>query len=247
MIYEIDLHFFAQKLSSLMKERGMVDKKGNPDSKELYKAMYPNNIETDSKNGQSLTDKARAQDNWIKGKNFPQDITKLLELCNALNCNLDYFFTPMQEATHDMHYICEETGLTTQSVETLKKLHDREQYYTDHDMKILNYILSNTGEFSNFINNIGNYIDNQYQIPLHEVLDENGNIHSEALLDPHTGEPYVGILFGQKAFELNGKQFYNQKGVDFSILESHCMLEIQKQLTMWQANYKSKENHETTK
>lgn len=122
MKYEIDLHLFSRKLSSLLIHRGMIDSDGNPDKIALYNALYPNDqISQDlcNKDHQFVTDKTRKIDNWIKGKNYPGRISDILYLCNVLNCDLDYFFTNMEAPTYDIKFISEEIGLSINSIERL--------------------------------------------------------------------------------------------------------------------------------
>ena len=122
MKYEIDTHLFAQKLSALLINKGMKNKKGEPDKIALYNRLYPTNAITDEdckKDRQSVTDKTRNISNWLKGNNYPKRISDVLELCNALNCDLDYFFTSMPAPTHDLYFISHETGLSAQAVNRL--------------------------------------------------------------------------------------------------------------------------------
>ena len=139
MKYEIDTHLFSQKLSSLLIEKGMIDKKGNPDKIALYNLLYPNNKITEKDceiDRQAVTDKTRNISNWLKGNNYPKRISDVLELCNALDCDLDYFFTNMPAPTHDIEFISQKTGLNKKSIDTLNIL-KRSEY-----IGILNYIMS---------------------------------------------------------------------------------------------------------
>lgn len=122
MKYEDDLHFFSLKLSKLLVNKGMIDKKGNPDKIALYNALYEHDKITDElckKDRQAVTDKTRIVDNWIKGKNYPKRISDVLALCNALDCDLDYFFTDMNAPTHNLEFISQEVGLSVQAINKL--------------------------------------------------------------------------------------------------------------------------------
>jgi len=98
MKYVSDLQLFSQKLCDLMKKRGMTYKNNQPDPILLYNAFYPHDqLQIIDQNGNGFgrseySEKTRKFDNWIKGKSYPKTITDMLQLCNALDCDLDYFF-----------------------------------------------------------------------------------------------------------------------------------------------------------
>lgn len=118
MKYEINPHIFRKKLIKIMEEKGYsyVD---------VYNRMYPDLKVKDNVTGQSARDRARKVYNWTHGgdnPSYPKTIDDVLLLCNALDCDLDYFFTDMEEKTHDKAFICEITGLSENAVEILTNL-----------------------------------------------------------------------------------------------------------------------------
>lgn len=122
MKYEINTHLFAQKLSALLINKGMINKKGEPEKIALYNLLYPTDAITDEDckiSRQAVTDKTRNISNWLKGNNYPKRISDVLTLCNALDCDLDYFFTDMPAPTHDLEFISHETGLSAQAANRL--------------------------------------------------------------------------------------------------------------------------------
>lgn len=130
MKYEIELHIFHKKLNQIMIEKGIVDKKGKADPIKLYNLLYPNDQITEDKlklDRQLCTDKTRKVQNWIQGKNYPKSISDILSLCNALDCDLDYFFTDMECPTHDLQFIHKETGLSETSIKWLQHLNELSQ------------------------------------------------------------------------------------------------------------------------
>lgn len=144
--YEINAHLFSQKLHLIMTKMGMVDKKGKPNKIALYNLLYPNDLITDEllkEDRQKVTDKTRNIDNWLKGNNYPKRISDVLGLCNALNCDLDYFFTDMIAPTHDINFISNATGLSDISIDKLHK-------YTSLDCDIVDKFLS-TGAMDKII------------------------------------------------------------------------------------------------
>lgn len=108
-----------------MKKRGMTYKNNQPDPILLYNAFYPHDqLQIIDQNGNGFgrseyTEKTRKFDNWIKGKSYPKTITDMLQLCNALNCDLDYFFTDMNCTTHDLQFIQDKTGLSENAISNL--------------------------------------------------------------------------------------------------------------------------------
>ncbi len=61
--------------------------------------------------------------NWERGYYFPDKVDTLLKLANELQCDPDYLLGKLKESTHDIHFVCEFTGL---SEEAIKKIHDPE-------------------------------------------------------------------------------------------------------------------------
>ena len=119
MIYEIDLHLFGEKLKTILMEKGITNSKNEPDIIALYNLLYPNQPITQedcNKDRQEVTDRTRKLANWLKGKNYPKNIEDILCLCNALDCNLDYFFCTMEAPTHDLEFISNTIGLSSKTV-----------------------------------------------------------------------------------------------------------------------------------
>ena len=237
MKYEIDTHLFSQKLSSLLIEKGMIDKKGNPDKIALYNLLYPNNMITEKDceiDRQAVTDKTRNISNWLKGNNYPKRISDVLELCNALDCDLDYFFTNMPAPTHDIEFISQKTGLNKKSIDTLNIL-KRSEY-----IGILNYIMSDYAILGRFLSNLSLYFDNDYDTPVHYdkklgICVESDDITNSPIISTN-GEKYVSI--GKKLdYDVCGKPAYSTIHVPVSILESHALHCIQAQIDDWKQNY----------
>lgn len=153
MKYEVDLHSFGGKLSSLMIQKGLIDKKGNPDPIALHNLLYPNNTITEQQiknDRQKVTDTTRKYSNWLKGKNYPKTIPELIDLCNVLNCDLDYFFSSLEAPTHDLDYISNTTGLSLESINELNLM-------TTNDKLILNTFIE-----TKCIDKMRNSIENFY-------------------------------------------------------------------------------------
>lgn len=138
MKYEIDTHLFSQKLSSLLIQKDMIDKKGKPDKIALYNLLCPTDVITENDcrtDRQSVTDKTRNISNWLKGNNYPKRISDVLALCNALDCDLDYFFTNMPAPTHDIEFISKETHLSCDAILYIQNATEYEQLILDTILK----------------------------------------------------------------------------------------------------------------
>lgn len=155
MKYVSDLQIFSQKLCDLMKKRGMTYKNNQPDPILLYNAFYPHDqLQIIDQNGNGFgrseyTEKTRKFDNWIKGKSYPKTITDMLQLCNALNCDLDYFFTDMNCTTHDLQFIQDKTGLSENAISNLISINTYNKYFpgcNDDKLALLNLILQDSHE-----------------------------------------------------------------------------------------------------
>lgn len=136
--YVIDEHLFSQKLSSLLLKKGLIDKKGKPDKIALYNLLYPTNPITNEDcklDRQAVTDKTRSISNWLAGHCYPKRISDVLELCNALNCDLDYFFTDMPAPTHDIEFIANNTNLSCDAILYLQNSTEYEQLILDTILK----------------------------------------------------------------------------------------------------------------
>lgn len=69
-------------------------------------------------------------ENWEQGRAFP-DMGKFLELCALFNCSADCLLGRIEERTHDLHFIHEETGLSVNAIEKLQANKDRIMPHSD--------------------------------------------------------------------------------------------------------------------
>lgn len=156
MKYESDLRIFSKKLKDLMLEKGLINQQGKPDRNALYNLMYPDTItEDDKKDKLAVESRTKTVGNWLNGKNYPKRIDDMLDLCNALNCDLDYFFTYMPEPTHDLKFIADSTELSWQAVQALQNLSEFEKL-------ILNTMLKN-GYFGDICFAVYSYMQTYYK------------------------------------------------------------------------------------
>lgn len=119
MKYELNEHIFGEKLKNIMIEKGMIDKKGKPDKVALYNLLFPNAIITENlrqQDPQKVVDLTRTISYWLKGNRYPKTINSILDICNALNCDLDYFFSDLKAPTHDIQFISTQLNISYKSV-----------------------------------------------------------------------------------------------------------------------------------
>lgn len=137
------------------------------------------------------------------------------------------------------------TGLSNDAIETLKSL--KNVYDFDKDMKIFNYIMSDRRLFSLFLSDLRNYIEPEYDVPIHPVQDEktknikyveNIDIESDSIFVNTERCVYVGKVNGQ----FNGEPLYDIMGIPISNLASLSMLQIQEILLKWKEKYKGSDD-----
>ncbi len=56
---------------------------------------------------------------WEQGYSIP-DIKSLLKLCDFFGCDLDYLLGRIDKKTHDLQFICDQTGLSAAAVNKLR-------------------------------------------------------------------------------------------------------------------------------
>lgn len=235
-----------------MIKKGMVDKKGNPDKIQLYNLLYPNDQITANfckLDRQGVTDKTRNISNWLNGKNYPKDIKKILDICNALECDLDYFFTDMKSSTHDLAFIEKETGLTQSSIQTLLSCKTSAVLGDEdfHVIDLLNFILSDKSLFLYFLNYLGLYINNTYDTPCYN--DPNTNV-AIPIPDDHVrnksfiagkNERYISIGKKQKE-QVCGNDAYQTIMLPISALtEPHALHMIENVIDEWKNKWKKEQ------
>lgn len=75
--------------------------------------------------------------NWEQGRKVPE-IKTIERLCAEFGCEPDYLLGRMQNSTHDIQFICQQTGLSEDAVLALSRL--KEDRAT---MQVLDFLLTN--------------------------------------------------------------------------------------------------------
>lgn len=240
--YVIDLQLFSNKLCDVLINKKMIDKNGKPDPIKLYNLLHPNDLITDNdieKFGRStFIEKTRKERNWINGANYPKTMGDVLTLCNALKCDLDYFFTDMPYTTHDIQFIHNETGLSEDAINTLKTINFRANRqlgtFASKRLSILNYILKDNEIFEDFLGFLAIYIDNNYKTPVY--WDNDKHCYIDVSYKCANGEK--GVTFGYLTKDNKGNDGYETATVDANLLESHAMLKMQEIMKDWKDAHK---------
>ena len=137
------------------------------------------------------------------------------------------------------------TGLSNDAIETLKSL--KNVYDFDKDMKIFNYIMSDRRLFSLFLSDLRNYIEPEYDVPIHPVQDEKTkNIKYVENIDIESDSIFVNtercVYVGKENGQFNGEPLYDIMGIPISNLASLSMLQIQEILLKWKEKYKGSDD-----
>lgn len=111
----------------------------------LTQEYVGNFVYGDSKDGKDRTKTIR---NHESGQSFPFKI--LLRYCDVYDCDIGYLLGNYDESTHDLHFICSETGLSEDAVEILKNDNNGKCILTD----IIDFLIKDSLESSSLMYNL---------------------------------------------------------------------------------------------
>lgn len=167
----------------------------------------------------------------IKGIGI-RNISDLVDLANLFNVSVDYLLNKSEFRTPENDFIGKETGLSDNSIDTLKIINNR---WGAIEKDTLNFIMNDSDQILDFLSWLSLYTKNDYDTPI---------TYSE---EKHSYEKcgYVvngenGIIFGKEVLDNAGNPGWNQIGVSVDILESHAMLKMQEIMIEWKNKRKSK-------
>lgn len=152
--------------------------------------------------------------------------------CSFFDTTADYLLGIRDTKTVDENIamISKVTGLSEQSIDTLKKLNSSEK----EDLEILNFIMSNYKKFDDFLYVIRMYINKEYNIPLHYDSNIDAFVESE-LPEIHQFEgPYFSI---GKKYEHDGATYIKPLHIVIDVIESYAMQCIQEDFKKWKEEY----------
>jgi len=82
--------------------------------------------------------------NWEQGRSIPSWDT-LLKLAEFYGCEIDFLFDEIETETHDLEFICKETGLSADAVKILQKLQQQNdrlrKAFSDISLSCLNDLI----------------------------------------------------------------------------------------------------------
>lgn len=84
--------------------------------------------------------------NWEQGKTKPS-LDDFIQLCEDLSCDADYLLDNLDEQTHDIDFICKYTGLSSDAVNYLQVMNDREQQFSLLKSRPLDFFITNCWRF----------------------------------------------------------------------------------------------------
>lgn len=195
-----------------MRDKELVDKKENPDPIKLYNLLYPDDKITQDMiklDRQKVTDKTRNIRNWIQGNNYPKSIRDILLLCNALECDLDYFFTDMECETHDMQFIHDKTGLSEDAINFLIEENANKdtigkmilpEFFINYDesekpyIDLINYLLCKKNDTVKLLDYLYQYI---FRSNFKYYIDDNDCLHTSVRLTDETEQSWVSYNVSQ--------------------------------------------------
>lgn len=120
----------AEKLKSIRKEKGL-------DQKELASLLHVSR--------QTVIE-------WEKGRATPKS-DYLIALCNLYDRDIDYLIGRLEEPTHDIKFICDQTGLSARAVLKLKQKKRSNRMYS----QILSWLLE-SNDFDEIISRVNSFI-----------------------------------------------------------------------------------------
>lgn len=93
--------------------------------------------------------------NWEQGRSVPEWGT-VTTICNMFGCDMDALFGNISHSTHDLEFICNETGLSENSVQKL-------QYLKKHTKrtKVIDFLL-NSANFENSLLHYELFLENAH-------------------------------------------------------------------------------------
>lgn len=134
------------------------------------------------KTGSDCTTTLESVRNWEQGRSVPEWET-VTNICNMFGCDMDALFGNISRSTHDLEYICSETGLDETSVERL-------QYYKGHSTGktgLVNFLL-HSANFDNLLFHLDEYFT-AYHL-LYNSRKIRQEMINKAMAGYEAGEPF---------------------------------------------------------
>src|SRR5699024_1621487 len=91
--------------------------------------------------------------NWEQGRSVPEWGT-VTTICNMFGCDMDALFNNIPCSTHDIDFICKETGLSEKTVQKLQYIKSHTTYIT-----VIDFLL-NSINFENSLLHFEKFLEN---------------------------------------------------------------------------------------
>lgn len=189
---------------------------------EFYDLIFKNSIE-DGHAGSNHS-KEKTVYNWESEKT-ELDYNTILSVCKILGCSSDYLLGLDECTTKTRQFISEETGLSENSIDTLKIINNR---WGGVEKDTLNFIMNDSDQILDFLNWLSLYTKNDYDTPITYSEEKHGFEKCGYVVNGKNG-----IIFGKEVIDNAGNPGWNQIGVGVDILESHAMLKMQEIMIEW--------------
>ena len=162
-------------------------------------------------------------------------LTAFAKICE---CDVGYLLGEYDHRTIENKDICDATGLFESAVETLKTLKTHTEKYQDvsgrfTELDCLNFIMNDSRQFMEFLDNVASYIDNDFTTPLH--YEDKIPVASQ---QPH-GFPEITIGKQIGTFP-DGSPMYAFRGMPLETIETYYLLEAQNAIRDWKKQYQNK-------
>lgn len=136
----MDKELFADRLIALRKKKGYKNQNQFADA---YNKKFPpkRKDEAGGNTGSGILGTIKHYENPNYCRSYPS-LDKVLNMCDLLDCDIDYLTGRLDEKTHTVSFICQYTGLTEKAVELLHYLASSKLYDEKRTVDFLNKILS---------------------------------------------------------------------------------------------------------
>lgn len=166
------------------------------------------------------------------------------DYCQILDCEPDFLFGYIDFPKHEETDINKQLGLSKTAIQTLSSLRNRGILADDEfsSLDLLNFILSDRTLFCDFLDYLGLYINNTYDIPCY--LDPNKHIYVPVPDDNIRNTPFLVakneryIAVGKKQPEkVCGEDAYQTICLPVSLLESHAIRIVEGIINEWKKRF----------
>ena len=149
--------------------------------------------------------------NWEQQGRAKPSLDDFLSLCDLFGCDADYLLGTIDEKTHDLQFICDQTGLTA---EAISRLTDKTNIDHDRIITALNTLLLSTN-FLNMLSDLAEY-ESEYK-KLHDLcIAKNKHLVSSESIQP---TPMIDELIQQQTMKMRTAEYSARDNYAFVMQE----------------------------